>query len=41
MLFSLQFHGSPTMIGLKMFQTVFNLCFVGRVYSRILSNSKL
>jgi len=45
MLFSLQFHKSSTMFGLKMFQNISNQCinvrFVSIVYSPMLSISKL
>jgi len=43
MLFSLQFHETPAMVGLKMFQTVYKhtLCEQTVVCSPMLSSSKL
>jgi len=41
MLFSVQSHKSPTIFGLRMFQTMYNILFVSIVYSPVLSISKL
>jgi len=41
-LFSLQFHEAPTMVGLKMFQTVYKRTLCEHiVYNLVLSTSKL
>jgi len=42
MLFCLQFHKTPTMVGLKMFQTVYNRTLCGHsLHGPVLSISKL